>query len=319
MLAGVGQFSLVTFDENPGVPGVWGPGADAGDYSISLAFTLAATAMGAPLGDPLKYNIIRLETDLVAQLVDCPDVGPLRRRPAFDKASLHLRRLCSEAIGLAAAALLAHELHQWDPAVGWPLDLDQSPLLAGQRPDLRFLVPGGQVDAEARGRGKGRRLYTVDMDAQAPKLASLAAWSAAHNTKTFMSWAWANTKGTRVDYFDPGEPRDVVSRSDFVAQLRREAEELDRSARNFDAQLHETRLGPVRGEWLRPPNLDRDVFVGVLDPAVLPLERVVDETAPIRRGAQWRRARTNDSAAQIGPIATAVRPRDSEIPLGDML
>jgi len=301
----VADFDVVTFLPVHLGAGGWGLGAATGSRSIGLAFALACTGMGLPLAPPLRYEVIEAQVELVSKLIECPSAGPLRRRPEFRWASLNVRRLCSESVGLAVAAALAHYEHGWTAANGWPYDLDLPPVFRGARPDLLFTVPGGQVAAEARGRSQSRRATTATAE-QLEKLDGLAGWSAAHGgMKTFMAWSWVTAHSTRTDYFDPGEPQALVDDEDLERNLRRRCRLIRESARQLDLEEHRVGDERVLGAWIRPALREFEFFLGVRDPDAVHLVRAADNARVPRTGSS---AELNATGAIVGAIVTAIKP-----------
>lgn len=316
-LCDVGDVNLVQFNLNPHAIGGWGPGAPTGTRPVGLAFALACTGMGLPLAAPLRYEVIEAQVELVSKLVECPVAGPLRRRPEFQSASLNVRRLCSESVGLATAAALAYYEHGWVPANGWPHDLDLPPVVPGARPDLLFAVAGGQVAAEARGRSQGRRSHNPTTE-QLDKLAGIAAWSAANGgIKTFMSWSWVTTHTTRTDYFDPGEPVFLVDEESLQANLRRRCRLLRESARRLDLDEHLVGDERILGAWIRPARREFEFFVGVRDPdAVRLIPSASQGPDPADRVTASMVAR---AGAVVGVIVTATRTLGEPIDVTDLV
>ncbi len=309
----VGDLTVEEFVPDPMVVNGWSHTSTSAS-GIGLAYLLAATAMGSPVGLPLKFELIRLEVDLVDRLVDCPVNGALRLRAEGTHASLHLRRLASEAIGVSTAALLAHLRHGWNPLAGWPVDVDLPPVGAGIRPDLIFPIGQVQVAGEGRGRSQGRQVRRVTQS-QKHKLAGLSQWSLCHNNmKVFMSWAWSNFATTRVDYFDPGEPSEVVPRSELIGSMRRQSEQLYVAARESGASSHRLRQVPVLGDWLTGPGrADQEIFLGVAEPEEIDYETATESTPrDPSKGSRETSAIFMEPVAQVGPLVTAVRPRGSD-------
>lgn len=292
-----------------------GPGIPSTPEHLGFAFALACSAMGLPLPENQLFDLIRLEIDLVSQLVDCAEVGPLRLRPAFAHASLHLKRLGSEAIGIAATAALAHLRHGWVASAGWPKDLDLPPLNVGPRLDLVFPLVGGDVGAEARGRSKGRQALTRTTE-QTQRLAHVEDWGQFHNSKSFMAWAWATPQGTRVDHFDPGEPRRVLDVDVRVEDMRRQATRLFASAREADVDMVQTGRGAARGEWITPRNTGMEVFVGAMEPDVAAESA---RRAAVEPGREPLVRALLGPVAQVGPLLVATRPVRSGIALADLV
>jgi hypothetical protein len=310
----VTHFDVIEYLPDAYRPGEWNRGTPTGNLPIGLAFTLACTGMGLPIAAPLRYEVLEAQVELVSKLVECPPTGPLRRHDHFRHASLNVRRLCSESVGLAIAAALAYYEHGWTLAHGWPRDLDLPPLTTGARPDLLFAVPGGQVAAEARGRSQARHVYTVTAD-QLRKLHGIERWSAANgNIKTFMAWSWITTDSTRTDYFDPGEPRVLVDSETLEANLRERCRRLRQSARQLELAEHRIGDENVLGEWIRPARRDFEFFLGVRDPDAIEIG-----PATTQRPSADTETSPDGPGAVVGAIITAVRPLGKPVNVADLV
>lgn len=315
----VADFQLVDFNPAAGQPHGWAGLAAPAPVQMDLAFLLASNIMGLPLQVPLKFELLNLHIDLVTRLIDAPPVGLLRRVPEFANASLSLRRFCSEAVGTSVAAALAHLLHGWLPANGWPVDLDLNPG-AGPRPDIEFPVPGGQVVAEARGRSQGRQILVATKE-QGDRMLDLAAWTAANaGVKLFMAWAWITTQATRVDYFDPGRPVRLHDDEAVERSIRSRAAHLEAAARAFELPEADIPGRRIVGRWLSQPASGVDVFLGIERADAF----VVDLHADARQDEHGEPISSSSAltgpASQVGPVVIGVRETGEErIQIADLI
>lgn len=332
------SFDVVDFKRITAPPG-WIQKSDLWGSQVDVADALGAIALGYPDERPLNWNIMCLEVEILARLLNLEPNGHLRRRPNFERVAGRFRRLCSEAIGLATTTRLAATEHGWRPHYGWPTDVDVNCRKdSGPRPDLLFVTPAGVVAGEARGRSQSRTSTRVTR-VQQHKLDRLEVWARENGTNVFMAWSWTATDRTRVDHFDLGLETRRFDAPELTEALRSQAERLYGSATEADVGHENIADGfesAVRGVWLRPRSSDFGLFLGVLEPDLVASDvealwgdpgRLDEDALELSATTQFeaqmppqerlREAileRLSDaatgaviSAAVIGPVVTAVR------------
>lgn len=309
----MGTFDLVEFQPDAAADHGW-RGIQMGALQIELPFLLAASGLGSQIGRPLQFQIIRLQVDLVTQLVHCPTRNrQMRARPHLMHASASLKRLAAESVGLASAAALAEQIHGWNPLLGWPTDLDLL-LRAGIRADLLFPRAHDEIAAEARGRTRGRRTLVCHQE-QANRMAILLPWAHGYPTRFFMAWAWITQHGTRVDHFlDMNQPQVVRGPEAMAATLSEQSRAAYDSA--AEAEIPAVRINDIqaRGLWTAPSGTDLEVFVGVIEPDAVPTW----PAEPTAHVAIDQPLSTRAESCRIGPVLTAVRERGDTRPVGEL-
>lgn len=257
-----------------------------------------------PLPPGLTAPLLRREMGIVTTFVHGTRHGQLRVHPRIRRASRHVAALVAESVAIGVAAAIVDQAGYGWQRVG-PHHVDaivrDQPQLSGAfdpdtgawrqliRPDLIFPVPHGQIFVEAKGRTLPQQLpQSAPNSSQRRSLRRLNSW--AHHrpgangapAQWCSAWTWLTETFAQIDFFDPGEPTEIVAPDDLDRAMRERADALFASS---DPRGVEIADGVVlRGEWLDVPEVgigprdatevdtladlqpdgDRRVFLGVL-------------------------------------------------------
>ncbi len=190
---------------------------------ISVNAAAVALDLGRALRNQLPYTfrVWLAEYLLLLGHLRMPRAGDLALHDDFENASLQVKRFVVESIGTCIALAVCRSILAAPLLRIVNLDVASSRdpwMVAARKPRPDIAVEVGAnlwIAGEARGRS-AQPPQTVRIE-QRNRITELDGWAQATMppsgtalTKWFMSWAWLQTSGTTVDFFDPGAPTPFI-------------------------------------------------------------------------------------------------------------
>ena len=246
-----------------------GAGGGLGGYAATTpmvwwpAFGMAFNALAQHAPPAIRASTYLADWILTTSAVTTAPGAVLQQQPWFSALSRHARATVVETVAMSLTTWMAMS-YGW---VGWPLPINQDigPVVGGVRADLVYPRPDGtDVAGEARGRTKPAPVHGPNKVQQDRATALHAKLGGA---QWFMAWLWLQPGGSTLDFFDPGEPSNLVPRNRLLEELQSRHEALRASASGERIEIAGRGAVAMRQQgWVAGQNGTRtDILMAVFD------------------------------------------------------